>query len=118
MCIRDEKLAMFHVDMLSRFDDRFHSVDVLFSPWMDDLEPVWCCRIGLTIERLLKDGLSRRHVRQLNLRMSTWSELFGMDQATLTQLDIRNYGAYFADVAEDMSCVGGAAASRIASIAI
>jgi hypothetical protein len=95
MCIRDEQLRMFHIDMLSRFDDRFHAVDVLFSPWMEDLEPAWCRRIGLTMERLVRDGLSKRHVRQLRLRLSDWNELFGMDEATLRELGITRYGDYF-----------------------
>ena len=109
MCIRDEQLAMFHVDMLARFDERFRSLDILFSPWLEDLEAATCARIGLTMERLLRDGLTRRHVRTLRLRMSAWSELFGLDTATLELLGITNYGEFFDDVATDLGRGGCAA---------
>jgi len=109
MCIRDEQLNMFHVDMLARFDERFRSLDILLGPWLGDLEAATCARIGLTMERLLRDGLTKRHVRTLRLRLSTWSELFGMDTATLETLGISNYGEYFEDVATDLGR-GGAAA--------
>lgn len=109
MCIRDENLAMFHVDMLRRFDDRFHSIDVLFSPWLEELDPASCRRVGLTIERLLEDGLTRKHVRELQLPLSEWTRLFGMDTEALAKLGIARYGEYFPGVAEDLGR-GGAAA--------
>ena len=109
MCVRDESLATFHVDMISRFDDRYHSVDILFSPWLDELDPASCQRIGLTIERLLRDGLTASHVRRLRLRLSEWSELFGMDTAAMVKLGITRYGDYFPEVADDLGR-GGAAA--------
>jgi hypothetical protein len=115
MCIRDEKLRTFHVDFLRRFDDRFHSVDILFSPWMEELEGAWCRRIGLTIERLIQDGLTRRHVRQLNMRLSRWNDLFGMTDQHIKELGIVHYGEYFADLAEDMV---SPVAARIATIVI
>jgi hypothetical protein len=102
MCIRNEQLQTFHVDMLSLFDDRLHSVDMLFSPWLEDLDGPSCARVGLTMERLLKDGLSKRHVKKLWLPMSEWSELFGLDAAALEKLGITHYGEYFPNVAADL----------------
>ena len=118
MCVRNEKLAMFHVDMLSVFDDRFHSVDLLFSPWLDDMDAASCARVGLTMRRLLADGLFKRHVRKLWLPMSEWSELFGMDAAALGQLGITQYSEYFPNVAEDLGRGGGAAARVVPSISL
>jgi hypothetical protein len=109
MCIRDEKLRMLHVDMLSLFDDRLHSVDVLFSPWLAQMDPASCARFGLTMERLLEDGLSKRHVKMLRMQMSTWSSLFGMNGDALKKLGITQYSDYFPEVAVDLGRGGVAA---------
>lgn len=109
MCIRDEKLNTFSCNMLSLFDDKFHSVDILFSPWLRELDPALCRLIGLTMDCLLRDGLSRKHVRRLYMRMSDWTLLFGMVSEDLGKLGITQYSEYFEDVAGDLG-QGGAAA--------
>jgi hypothetical protein len=106
MCLRDKDLKMLTVDMLSLFDDANHSIDILFSSWVDDLTPSACQRIGLTATRLLRDGLTRRHVKRLHLRLSTWTSLFGMDARMLDKLGITQYSDYFRDVSVDVCSAG------------
>lgn len=101
MCVRDRGLSLLHVDHLALFDDAARSVDVLFSPWMDQLTPAVCDALGLTAARLLRDGLTKRHVRRMSLPYSEWARLFGLDGEAVDALGIVDYPAFFRDAGRD-----------------
>ncbi len=100
MCVRDETLALFHVDMLRRVDETFSCVAILYSDWAEQLTPAFCETVGLTMQRLLDGGLAKHHVRELRWRLGAWRSLFGMDASHVRKLGIRDMHAHFDDVAD------------------
>jgi hypothetical protein len=103
MCVRDEDMAIFHVDMLKRLDHTFSSVELLYSPWLDQLTPMYSAAIGLDADRLLEDGLTRQHVRQVFLRLSEWRTIFKLENSHIKRLGIQNLNHCFDDVATDLA---------------
>jgi hypothetical protein len=105
-CVREEDtLAPFHVDALRRFERVFSTVQLLFSPWLAQMTPQLCRSCGLTMDRLLADGLKREHVKALNLGAADWASLFGMEEAHVAALGIRNPHRYFADAGGEWTSV-------------
>ena len=112
MCMRDrETLRMIDLDMLKRLDSNFSSVQVLFSKWSTHLQPEICTLLGLDADRLINDGLTKRHVRRLNWPLSTWVDLFGLENRHVKELGIRNQGAYFDNLDAELAdaCVSAEA---------
>ena len=104
------------MDMLKRVDEDANSVRVLFSPWAEDLQPALCAFVGLTAQRLLDDGLSRKHVQALRKPLSWWSSLFEFNAAHWKRLRVTTTPKYFADLVSDLLTNAGASDSVVVEL--
>jgi len=102
MCVRDESLRPFHVDMLHKFGEDGGPLNVLFGPWVSQLTPGLCDFIGLTADALLDGGLTKRHVRTLYMPLSWWAHTFEFEPKHWRKLRIRHPHRYFDDLDADM----------------
>jgi hypothetical protein len=103
MCLRDQEYKTFDVSFLRYFSDDYSLVDILFSPWLKQLQPTLCDFCGLNADTLIEAGLTKRHVRQLFLPLSFWAETLSFEQKHWRKLRItRNAHNYFCDLDNEL----------------
>ena len=102
MCVRAENLAPFSVDMMKEYDDAFRTPWILTSSWINHLEPRYCEFIGLTMDALIEDGLTRATIRKLHWSLSFWHVMFGLQKKHLKRLQITNLQKYFSGLSVDI----------------
>jgi hypothetical protein len=104
ICVRKrDTLEMFHIDFMKDLDDNFKTISILFTPWVHSLEPAFCKMIGLDMNRLVTDGLSRSHVRRLYWPLSRWKELFCFEERYFEILGIRKPYKFFRHFEQDIA---------------
>ena len=102
MCVRDESLQTFHVDMLHRFGEDGSSLNALFSPWVDQLTPGLCAFCGFNADALIEDGLTKRHVKEVMRPLSWWSATLEFETRHWRKLRIKHPHRYFDDLDSEL----------------
>jgi hypothetical protein len=98
-----DSLDMFHVNFIKDLSDDFSTVQILFSPWVHQLEPAYCEIVGLDANRLVADGLNKKHVKKLFWPLSRWEALFGLKARHIETLKIGKMYLYFKHLEDDVN---------------
>lgn len=104
ICVRKrDSLDMFHIDFMKDLDDNFKTITILFSPWAMTLERPFCQMIGVDMNRLVADGISKKHVKKLYWSLSKWKELFDFEERHFNILGIKKPHSYFRHLEDDIA---------------
>jgi hypothetical protein len=90
MCVRDKDMRPFHVNLLKKHYTRFSTLQfILHEPWAAHLTAAYTRFIGLTADVLIKDGLTRKHIKSMMWPLSKWAEYFAFENRHMIQLNIK-----------------------------